>query len=96
MEKENAVTNSLIFVQNTPQKMNKIAKNRHNCYNIKGCLRLLYFTIFEYRQIWLNIFLWMIATLEQHHKIEKEKNTGISEVQMFRLMLSTSGPNRQN
>jgi hypothetical protein len=56
MDKENAVTNSLIFVLKTPKK-NKIAKNRHNCYNIKGCLRLFYFNIFEYCQIWLNVLM---------------------------------------
>jgi hypothetical protein len=72
MEKENAVTNSLIFVQKTPE-MNKIAKkNRHNCYNIKGCLRLFFFNIFGYCQIWLNI-LMDDRHLSKHHKIEKKK-----------------------
>jgi hypothetical protein len=72
MEKENAVTNSLIFVQKL-QKMNKIAENRHDCYYMKGCLRLFYFNIFEYRQIWLNI-LMDDRHLSNITKLKKEKH----------------------
>ncbi len=93
MEKKNAVTNSLIFVQKTP-KMNKIAQNRHNCYNMTGCLRLFYFSIFEYRQIWLNI-LRDDCHLSNITKLKKEKTLEFQRfrLQTFRLMLSTSGPN---
>jgi hypothetical protein len=72
MEKENVVTNSLIFVQKTP-KINKIAQNRHNCYNMKGCLRLFYFKKFEYCQIWLNI-LMDDCHLSNITKLKKKKH----------------------
>jgi hypothetical protein len=81
MEKENAVTNSLIFVQKTPKMKKKIAEKSPQLLQHERVLKIvLLYNIFEYRQIWLN------TLMDDRHlsNITKLKKKKTLEFQRFR------------